>query len=120
MAMGDLSMLKGVAYLAIVWLAYRVGIALYNISPYHPLARFPGPKIATASYLYEAYYDWWLVGRYGKVIARMHERYGTFGIYHFRWNLTAYRMRTREGMLQIAYAHAEGCRILHMHVWRNT
>jgi hypothetical protein len=44
------------------------------------LAHFPGPKIAAASYLYEAYYDWWLVGRYGKVIARMHESYGTFGI----------------------------------------
>jgi hypothetical protein len=80
MAMGDLSVLKSVAYLVVAWLAYRVGIALYNISPFHPLAHFPGPKIAAASYLYEAYYDWWLVGRYGKVIARMHESYGTFGI----------------------------------------
>jgi len=82
--MGDLSVLKSVAYLAAVWVVYRIGIALYNISPYHPLARFPGPKIAAASYLYEAYYDWWRVGRYGKVIARMHETYGTFGIDHFQ------------------------------------
>jgi len=96
--MGDLSMLKGVAYLVVAWVAYRVGIALYNISPYHPLARFPGPKIAAASYLYEAYYDWWLVGRYGKVIARMHESYGTFGI----------DKRVRLGtLLQIACAHGE-------------
>lgn len=80
MAMGDVSVLKSVVYLAVVWIAYRFAIALYNISPFHPLARFPGPKIAAASYLYEAYYDWWLVGRYGKVIARMHETYGTFGI----------------------------------------
>ena len=80
MAMGDLSVLKSVAYLVVAWVAYRVGIALYNISHFHPLAHFPGPKIAAASYLYEAYYDWWLVGRYGKVIARMHESYGTFGI----------------------------------------
>ncbi|KAK2062729.1 cytochrome P450 monooxygenase-like protein [Colletotrichum caudatum] len=43
------------------WIAYRVFIALYNI--------------AAATYLYEAYYDWWLLGRYCKVIARMHERY---------------------------------------------
>ncbi|CAA9961209.1 Benzoate 4-monooxygenase cytochrome P450 [Pyrenophora teres f. maculata] len=63
-------------WLAALWIGYRIVIALYNISPFHPLARFPGPKIAAASYLYEAYYDWWLLGRYGKVIARMHEQYG--------------------------------------------
>lgn len=74
--MFDLSIPVSIAYLGLLWLAYRSALALYNISPYHPLARFPGPKLAAASYLYEAYYDWWLVGRYGKVIARMHERYG--------------------------------------------
>lgn len=68
--------LTGVAWLAGLWVAYRIAIALYNISPFHPLSRFPGPKIAATSYLYEAYYDWWLLGRYGKVIARMHEQYG--------------------------------------------
>jgi hypothetical protein len=53
-----------------------VCIALYNISPSHPLSHFPGPKIAAASYLYEAYYDWWCVGRYGHVIKSMHDQYG--------------------------------------------
>jgi hypothetical protein len=65
-----------IAYLVGFWLVYRVCVALYNISPFHPLSRFPGPKVAAASYLYEAYYDWWRVGRYGKVIRDMHERYG--------------------------------------------
>lgn len=78
--MEQLSIPMGILYLGLLWLAYRIAIALYNVSPFHPLARFPGPKIAAASYLYEAYYDWWLVGRYGKVIARMHERYGMFRI----------------------------------------
>ena len=68
----------GIVYLGLLWVLYRVAIALYNISPFHPLAQFPGPKVAAASYLYEAYYDWWCVGRYGKVIARMHELYGMF------------------------------------------
>lgn len=68
--------LRGVANLAGVWVAYRAAVALYNISPFHPLSRFPGPKIAAASYLYEAYYDWILVGRYGKEIKRMHDKYG--------------------------------------------
>jgi hypothetical protein len=59
-----------------VWFGYRLLLALYNISPLHPLARFPGPKVAAASYLYEAWYDWILVGRYGHKIREMHERYG--------------------------------------------
>jgi cytochrome P450 len=68
--------LAGVLWLGAAWVAYRLAIAFYNASPFHPLSRFPGPKIAAATYLYEAYYDWWLGGRYGKVIARMHEQYG--------------------------------------------
>lgn len=68
--------LRGLTTLVLLWIAYRVAVALYNISPFHPLSRFPGPKIAAATYLYEAYYDWILVGRYGKVIKRMHDKYG--------------------------------------------
>lgn len=68
--------LAGLAWTVGLYIVYRISIALYNISPFHPLSRFPGPKIAAASYLYEAYYDWWTVGRYGKSIARMHEQYG--------------------------------------------
>ncbi|KAF2712348.1 cytochrome P450 monooxygenase-like protein [Pleomassaria siparia CBS 279.74] len=68
--------LSSIVWLITLWIVYRVSIALYNISPLHPLYRFPGPKISGATYLYEAYYDWWLLGRYGKVIARMHQQYG--------------------------------------------
>ncbi|KAI4603817.1 hypothetical protein KJ359_003637 [Pestalotiopsis sp. 9143b] len=75
----DLSWVNGTnAIVTIVgaWLGYHVLIALYNVSPFHPLARFPGPKIAAASYLYEAYYDWILVGRYTREIRDMHQKYG--------------------------------------------
>jgi cytochrome P450 len=68
--------LAGVLWLGALWISYRIAIAVYNVSPFHPLSRFPGSKIAATTYLYEAYYDWWLGGRYGKVIARMHEQYG--------------------------------------------
>jgi hypothetical protein len=78
--MEQISILASTLYLGLLWFAYRLAIVLYNVSPFHPLARFPGPKFAAATYLYEAYYDWWLVGRYGKVIARMHERYGILRI----------------------------------------
>ncbi|KAH7210303.1 cytochrome P450 [Fusarium oxysporum] len=59
-----------------LWFGYRVALALYNVSPLHPLSKFPGPKIAAASYMYEAYYDWILMGRYGRRIEKMHEQYG--------------------------------------------
>ncbi|KAK0752457.1 cytochrome P450, partial [Schizothecium vesticola] len=59
-----------------IWVGHRILITLYNISPFHLLARFPGPKIAAASYFYEAWYDWVLVGRYGRKINEMHQKYG--------------------------------------------
>lgn len=67
-----------VLYLVGISIVYGIFRAIYNISPFHPLCRFPGPKIAAVSYLYEAYYDWILKGRYGKVISQMHKTYGKF------------------------------------------
>ncbi|KAH8896733.1 cytochrome P450 [Thozetella sp. PMI_491] len=64
------------ARLAGLWLGYQVLVALYNISPFHPLSRFPGPKLAAMTLLYECWYDLILVGKYTKAIAKMHEAYG--------------------------------------------
>ncbi|KAK3989318.1 Cyrochrome P450 monooxygenase [Cladorrhinum sp. PSN332] len=66
----------GVISLVGLWLGYRFLVALYNISPLHPLSRFPGPKVAALSYAYEAYYDWICGGQYTNKIRQMHERYG--------------------------------------------
>jgi hypothetical protein len=63
-------------YLISLWLGYHMLVALYNISPLHPLWRFPGSRLAAASYLYEVFYDLWLGGRYTREIRRMHEQYG--------------------------------------------
>lgn len=63
-----------------VWLGYRLLLALYNISPFHPLYKFPGPRLAAASFLYEAWYDLIKVGRYSWEIQSMHQKYGTFAI----------------------------------------
>lgn len=65
-----------IGYIVALWIAYRALIVLYNLSPLHPLSKFPGPRLAAATYLYEIYYDWWLVGRYTRQIQGMHERYG--------------------------------------------
>lgn len=69
---------SSVLNLFLIWLGYRVLLALYNISPFHPLYKFPGPKIAAATYIYEAWYDWILQGRYTNKIKEMHGKYGEF------------------------------------------
>ncbi|KUI60841.1 Trichodiene oxygenase [Cytospora mali] len=58
------------------WSLYHVARALYNISPFHPLHQFPGPKLAAATILYEFWFEMVLGGRYTREIKRMHEIYG--------------------------------------------
>ena len=42
----------------------------------NPIAKFPGPRIAAVSYLYEFYYDVIKRGQYTWKIAELHEKYG--------------------------------------------
>ncbi|KAI2783538.1 cytochrome P450 [Daldinia loculata] len=58
------------------WIAYQFVRALWNISPFHPLSRIPGPRLAAATYLPEFYHDVVKFGRYTHEIGRMHEIYG--------------------------------------------
>lgn len=59
-----------------LYLAYKLALGLYNISPLHPLYHFPGPRLAAMSFIYELYYDLILGGRYSHEIKRIHEIYG--------------------------------------------
>lgn len=54
---------------------YFATLAFYRLF-LHPLARFPGPKLAAVSRWYEAYYDMILGGQYTAQIAEMHRIYG--------------------------------------------
>jgi hypothetical protein len=47
---------------------------------FHPLAGFPGPKLAAATLWYETYYDVWLKGKYVFEIKDMHKKYGTLDL----------------------------------------
>ncbi|KAK3391156.1 cytochrome P450 [Podospora didyma] len=55
--------------------AYYVTVAFYRLF-LHPLARFPGPKLAAISRWYEGYYDVIKGGKYTPKIAELHKEYG--------------------------------------------
>ncbi|KAK8875095.1 trichodiene oxygenase [Apiospora arundinis] len=57
-------------------LTYQVILAVWNLSPFHPLSHIPGPRLAAATYLPEFYYDTIKYGRYTQQIKKMHEKYG--------------------------------------------
>jgi hypothetical protein len=55
-----------IAFVTFKWL-YR----LY----FHPLAKFPGPRLAAITHLYEGYYDVVHKGAYIFEVGKMHEKY---------------------------------------------
>ena len=56
-------------------LLYFIGVAFYRLY-LSPLAKFPGPKLAAATYLYELYYDIVKRGKYTFKIRDLHAEYG--------------------------------------------
>jgi hypothetical protein len=60
----------------VVLLAALVSTAVYRVY-LHPLAKFPGPKLAALTFLYEFYFDGVKHGQYTNEIARMHQKYGS-------------------------------------------
>ncbi|KIW94509.1 uncharacterized protein Z519_04485 [Cladophialophora bantiana CBS 173.52] len=64
-----------VGYLILAKVVYDLVLAVYRIC-FHPLRRFPGSKLAVASYWYETYYDVFKGHQYVWRIKEMHEKYG--------------------------------------------
>lgn len=60
---------------AVVGIAYFLARALYRLF-FHPLAKFPGPKLAAITTFYEGYYEIILNGQYGRKISQLHDKYG--------------------------------------------
>lgn len=62
---------------------YNGVIILYNLY-FHPLSKFPGPKLAACSHLYEFYFDIIKNGMFMQEISRIHEVYGQAAILYYR------------------------------------
>ena len=79
MAVSPLSLLVSeFLKLAIVTLVFLVARVLYRLT-LHPLARFPGPKLAAVTSLYGASFDLSKVrdDSYVKKLPHLHDQYGT-------------------------------------------
>lgn len=75
--MENLNLFKSLAVLALGLLVLRTVYHLY----FHPLSKFPGPRLAAATFLYEFYYDVWKGGMYIWEVERMHEKYGQYSLW---------------------------------------
>lgn len=57
------------------FLLYIASLYIYRLF-FHPLARYPGPKLAALSNWYEFYYDVAQQGKFTFHIQDLHKRYG--------------------------------------------
>ena len=57
------------------YLAFKVLQALYRLT-FHPLANFPGPKLAAAFCSYKVYFEVFIGGVWSDQISLIHEQYG--------------------------------------------
>lgn len=55
--------------------AYLATLTLYRLY-FHPLAKFPGPRMAAVTSWYEAYFEIVLNGQYSRKISQLHDLYG--------------------------------------------
>jgi hypothetical protein len=64
------------AGVVVLLLSYLVSVAIYRLY-LHPLAGFPGPKLAALTKWYEFYYEAILRGQFTFHIQEMHKKYGS-------------------------------------------
>ena len=69
------SMVLSATLLLASWFLYLVYGAIYRLY-FSPIAKFPGPKLAALTRLYELYYEIVKGGQYTFKIRELHEKYG--------------------------------------------
>ena len=87
----DLSLSRAALLSVVAAVAYLTCLAVYRLY-LHPLANFPGPKLAALTSWYEGYYEICLKGQYSRKISELHDIYGMYNL-----TLTALASRGLEG-----------------------
>ena len=67
----------------VIWFGYTVCLVVYRLY-LHPLAKFPGPKLAAVSKWYEFYYDVVCKGQFTFQTQALHKQYGVSSSRVFR------------------------------------
>lgn len=57
------------------WMIYLVWQAIYRLK-FHPLAKFPGPRLAAITMMYAGWYDLPFASSFCKELPRLHDKYG--------------------------------------------
>jgi hypothetical protein len=60
---------------AAAYLLYGLGLVVHRLY-FHPLSKFPGPRLAAATFWYEAYFEIVKTGAFGFHISELHDKYG--------------------------------------------
>jgi hypothetical protein len=71
------SVFGSIAAASIILVCYVIALYLYRVF-LHPLAKYPGPKLAAASNWYEFYYDVYRQGDFTRHIQELHKTYGMY------------------------------------------
>jgi hypothetical protein len=72
----DWTVTKLVTSLLAAWIAYLIGIGIHRLY-FHPLSKFPGPKLAALTFWYEFYYELYPHKfQYLWKIKELHKQYG--------------------------------------------
>lgn len=71
----EASPLEFLGYAVTLWIVYTISLVIYRLY-FHPLAHFPGRKLAAATLWYEFYYDVVKPGCYYREVSKMHEEFG--------------------------------------------
>lgn len=64
-------------YAGLLFVSWKALFYTYRLFG-HPLSSIPGPKISSASRLYEFYWDSIKQGRLWAQLPKLHDKYGTF------------------------------------------
>ena len=70
-----------VLWVSVAIVIYSGGLVIYRLF-FHPLARFPGPKLAAATHWWECFQDIFIGqgGDYINQVDRMHDKWGRLAI----------------------------------------
>lgn len=75
--MAEFSFARFAASIGASFVVYYIGLIIYRLY-FHPLAKFPGSRLAASSLWFEFYYDVVLRGKFIWKLKEMHERYGEY------------------------------------------